>query len=278
MLSVLCLGFQLPAAPLPTVPMRAITPTMNMLEKAKPKEKQSIGDKLWSINTANKMQMVKVGQKAKVRGRKLPKAVLEITQTRFKKKYPMKDMEVLWGALLACYGTEELATQAVKDNWQMINPSYSFCNTMLASRDVLYDMMGKEEALEVMVLNPAVLQCGPSLDTLGPDEIKGFANIRAIGKKIPENAVGPAIAIVIALVCSPLLIQNDPTGTLQNTVGVFVRPVVGILFAVLIEGSRLAIVGTIVKAKVAGDEKAKAAIEKAQANEKRRMGKSAFAR
>ena len=106
MLSVLCLGFQLPAAPLPTVPMRAITPTMNMLEKAKPQEKQSIGDKLWSINTANKMQMVKVGQKAKVRGRKLPKAVLEITQTRFKKKYPMKDMEVLWGALLACYGTE----------------------------------------------------------------------------------------------------------------------------------------------------------------------------
>ena len=55
--------------------MRAITPTMNMLEKAKPQEKQNIGDKLWSINTANKMQMVKVGQKAKVRGRKLPKAV-----------------------------------------------------------------------------------------------------------------------------------------------------------------------------------------------------------
>ena len=119
-----------------------------------------------------------------------------------------------------------------------------------------------------------MLQCGPSLDTLGPDEIKGFANIRALGKKIPDNVVGPAIALLIGLVLSPLAIQNDPSGTLQDTVGVVVRPIVGVIFAVAIEGSRLAIVGTIVKAKVAGDEKAKAAIAKAQANEQRRMGRA----
>ena len=40
----------------------------------------------------------------------------------------------------------------------------------------------------------------------------------------------------------------------------------------LAQGSRLAIVGTIVKAKMGGDEKAKRAIEKAEANERRRMG------
>ena len=124
-----------------------------------------------------------------------------------------------------------------------------------------------------------MLQCGPSLDTLGPDEIKGFANIRALGKKIPDNVVGPAIALLIGLVLSPLAIQNDPSGTLQDTVGVVVRPIVGVIFAVAIEGSRLAIVGTIVKAKVAGDEKAKAAIAAAEANEKRRMsGKKAMGR
>ena len=44
---------------------------------------------------------------------------------------------------------------------------YSFTNTMLSSRDVLYGMFEKEEALDVMLKNPAVLQCGPSLDTLG---------------------------------------------------------------------------------------------------------------
>ena len=53
----------------------------------------------------------------------------------------------------------------------------------------------------------------------------------------------------------------------------FVKPLVGILFAIAIEGSRIVIVGTIIKAKMSNDEKAKAAIEKAQANERRRMGK-----
>lgn len=43
---------------------------------------------------------------------------------------------------------------------QILNPFYSFCNTLLASKGVLFEMMGKEGALEVMLKNPAVLQCG----------------------------------------------------------------------------------------------------------------------
>lgn len=235
------------------------------------KEKETLGQKLWSINTSNKMKMTKIGERPKVRGRKLSKGALEVTK-KFKKEYPMKDIEQLWGALLACYGKEDLALQAVQDNYQMLNPSYSFCNTMLVSRDVLVDMMGKEEALEVMCLNPAVLQCGPSLDTLGPDEIKGFANIRSIGKKIPEGAAGPAIVALIVLICYPLLAVRVP-GLEDSALTNIVKPIVGILFAVLIEGSRIAIVGTIVKAKVGGDAKTKAAMAKAEANERRRMGK-----
>jgi len=178
----------------------------------------------------------------------------------------------LWGAALACYGSETLASQAVRDNRQIINPSYSFCNTMLSSRDVLFDMLGREEALDVMVKNPAVLQCGPSLDTLGPDEIKGFANIRSIGNRIPENVRGPALSFLVALVLLPVLAQNVE-GLQDSALLNVVKPLVGILFAVLIEGSRIAIVGTIVKAKVSNDERAKVAIEKAEAAERRRMGK-----
>jgi hypothetical protein len=160
----------------------------------------------------------------------------------------------------------------VRDNRQIINPSYSFCNTMLSSRDVLFDMLGREEALDVMVKNPAVLQCGPSLDTLGPDEIKGFANIRSIGNRIPENVRGPALSFLVALVLLPVLAQNVE-GLQDSALLNVVKPLVGILFAVLIEGSRIAIVGTIVKAKVSNDERAKVAIEKAEAAERRRMGK-----
>ena len=60
-------------------------------------------------------------------------------------------MLLRWGALLKVYGTSELAAAAAKTNPQIMNPSYSFCNTMLASQKVLVDMMGKEEALEVML-------------------------------------------------------------------------------------------------------------------------------
>lgn len=141
---------------------------------------------------------------------------------------------------------------------------------MLSSRDVLFDMMGKEEALEVMLKNPAVLQCGPSLDTLGPDEIKGFANLRNFfNNLIPSNLQGPAIALTLLFVTFPIFAVNNPylaDSDLTN----LVKPIVGILFAIAIEGSRLLIVGTIVKGKMSGDER----LKKAEEAEARRMGKT----
>ena len=191
-----------------------------------------------------------VGAKPKVGPKKAPKEVLELT-AKFKKEYTSREIDALWGAMLACYGTQDLAVQAAFENPQIVNPSYSFVNTMISSKEVLFDMMGKEEALEVMLKNPAVLQCGPSLDTLGPDEIKGFANIRFYGNKIPESARLAAIIGALLLTLAPVLLYQ---GGLQDTlIATAIRPIVGILFAVAIEGSRIAIVGTIVKAKMAGD-------------------------
>lgn len=143
---------------------------------------------------------------------------------------------------------------------------------MLVSRDVLEAMMGKEEALEVMLKNPAVLQCGPSLDTIGPDEIKGFANIRSFGNRLfPESARGPALTAFLALCFFPLIANNIPA--LQDSWALnLAKPLVGLVFALAIEGSRIVIVGTIVKAKTSADPSERLAIEKAQAAEKRRMG------
>lgn len=221
------------------------------------------------MNTANKMKLVKKGQAPKLRGVRLPPAMVDVTQS-FKREYPQKEKEVLWAAMLKCYGNAQRAEAAVLENPQMLNPSYSFCNTMLASKEVLVDMMGEEDALDVMMMNPAVLQCGPSLDTLGPDEIKGFARIRSAGNRIPEAARGYALSLLLATCAFPLIAKDIPELAFANE---FVKPLVGILFAIAIEGSRIVIVGTIIKAKMSNDEKAKAAIEKAQANERRRMGK-----
>ena len=286
-------------APLLVTQRAAVTPAAATV-------RMSFMSKVKEINEANKMPMV-TRTAPKVRAQRLPPDVLEIT-TKFKKEYPCvphpmrtlqlaahtcqlverhchmswplvvrrkKELELLWGALLKSYGTAELAKAAVVSNPQIINPSYTFCNTMLISKQartpalgttaqhreacrqhhrrpvdaltgvrpaqVLVDMMGEEDALDVMVRrphaalrtapraasrtapwraahahfsasrlggrhphvvtpaarqtkNPAVLQCGPSLDTLGPDEIKGFANIRNLGnnlfpQEVPHHAI-----------------------------------------------------------------------------------------
>jgi len=229
-------------------------------------EKKSFFSKVKEINEANKFKTVKKGDKPRVGPKRMPPKVVELTK-KFRKQYEQRQLDQLWGAMLACYGTEALATQAAFENPQIINPSYSFCNTMLASRDVLFDIFDKEEALEVMLKNPGVLQCGPSLDTLGPDEIKGFANIRNIGNKIPEGARNIVLSFSIALALFPVFAQRVP-GLEDSPLLNVVKPLVGIFFAVAVEGSRIAIIGTLLKAKASGDER----LKKAEANEKRRMG------
>ena len=259
-------GWQ-PSAGLVTRHVQPMMPLAAARQPASIKMQQSgFMARVKEINEANKFKNVVVGAKPKVGPKKAPKEVLELT-AKFKKEYTSREIDALWGAMLACYGTQDLAVQAAFENPQIVNPSYSFVNTMISSKEVLFDMMGKEEALEVMLKNPAVLQCGPSLDTLGPDEIKGFANIRFYGNKIPESARLAAIIGALLLTLAPVLLYQ---GGLQDTlIATAIRPIVGILFAVAIEGSRIAIVGTIVKAKMAGDER----IAIAEANERRRMGK-----
>jgi len=255
---MLCVAALLTAAWQPLMHAPALSP-------ARAPVQMSFMSKVKEINEANKMKMTKITTKINVRPVRLPSEVLEIT-ARFKKEYPQKDLEVLWGTLLKVYGSADLAAAAAKTNPQIMNPSYTFSNTVFASRQVLLDMMGEEEALDVMMKNPAVLQCGPSLDTLGPDEIKGFANIRSLGTRLfPEEVRGVALSALLLFTLYPLLAIRVPE--LEASADI-VKPLVGVLFAVLIEGSRIVIVGTILKAKVSGDER----IKKAAENEARRMG------
>lgn len=224
--------------------------------------------KVKELNSMNKMSSVKKNQKPMASPKKLTPKMIEVTETKFKKTYDKKSLELLWGALLQIYGSVELAEKAVLANPQVLNPSYSFCNTMIVSKNVLVDMMGTEEALEVMLKNPAVLQCGPALDTLGPDEIKGFANLRSTFNNIPENVRGFALLALLAFVLFPIFASNNEL--LQDSAALNIAKIGnGVLFAVLIEGSRIIIFSTILKGKLSGDER----VLKAQENELKRMGR-----
>lgn len=103
-------------------------------------------------------------EKPKVGGRRLPPEALTIAST-FRAEYPQKELELLWGALLNVYGTTDRAIEAVRANPQILNPSYSFCNTILESKKVLRSVMDEEEALEVMRLSTHTLE--PESETGG---------------------------------------------------------------------------------------------------------------
>ena len=75
-----------------------------------------------SLNTMNKMKTLKK-EAPKLRGKRLPPAMLEVT-SGFKREYAKQELEVLWAALLKIYGKQDLAEQAVRDNPQILNPSY----------------------------------------------------------------------------------------------------------------------------------------------------------
>ena len=107
--------------------------------------KPSLASRVSSLNTMNKMAVMKKAA-PKLRGKRLSPYALEVTQN-FKREYAKKDVEVLWAALLKIYGSQQAAEAAAKANPQILNPSYSFCNTMLESERVLVDMMGREEAM-----------------------------------------------------------------------------------------------------------------------------------
>jgi hypothetical protein len=182
------------------------------------------------LQSGTKMRTVNKLEPPKVRAARLPTEAKELTES-FKKTYAAKDLEILWGAMLKCYGSQEFALQAARANPTLINPSYSFCNTMLESKRVLLNKMGEEDALRVMLQNPAVLQCGPSLESIGPTEIKALAAVRGIGARLPKGtelvvfaALVSAVFLPVAGSLNPEFADSELLAASKTVSGVFVAP------------------------------------------------------
>jgi len=119
----------------------------------------------------------------------LPKDVQAVVDSRFKRKYPEKDLDALWKVLKAAYGSEANALQAITQNPTIVNPMYTTPPSLVTkSKDALVAVLGTEEALEVMLKNPAVLQCGPGLRSQPAGQIKSFANVRQLADQLPDEA------------------------------------------------------------------------------------------
>ena len=152
-----------------------------------------------------------------------------------------------------CYGTEERALEALNRQPFLLNPTYTWPPPLLSrSKAALVQVLGsEEEALEVMRKNPAVLQCGaPGILELGADEIKLFADLRYAGSLVPpQTAAGLGIAFGLLVL---LTIAANAGSSSAGDEAFFApllmisKPLLGLVFAAAIEGSRIAIVGAVV--------------------------------
>ena len=72
-----------------------------------------------------------------------------------------KEVEMLWGALRACYGTESEAVAAAARNTGTILPYLNSPSNIKGCYAVLVELLGREQAAEVCAKNPGILQCNP---------------------------------------------------------------------------------------------------------------------
>ena len=119
-----------------------------------------------------------------------------VPEVPFAAAYKPQDIESLWKTLQKVYGGEEAARQAVRQNAQVICPLYGSPSLMTQSYDALVEVLGKEEAAEVLQKNPMVLTCGRGLLDVEADEIRSAANTRQfLDKWVTPQGLSVAIAV-----------------------------------------------------------------------------------
>lgn len=156
----------------------------------------------------------------------LPADVLKIYEARFRPLHETKialppasnrrgststpavleaDVNALWNALVdACSDNRELALQAARQNPTVLSPLYTSPVKVAESKAALVEVLGSdEEAVEIVLKNPAVLQCGKGLLQQQPSEIKGFAAIRSFADRVPPTVSQG----ILGLVCATLVLN-----------------------------------------------------------------------
>ena len=122
----------------------------------------------------------------------LPEAVVEACAAKGVSRNP-EGIEILWNKLVDLYGSQDLALQAVRQNALVIAPLYSTPELLDESYDSLVTNIGKEEVIEIMCKNPAVLTCGDALATADASEIRNIAAFRSVVDAIPPSAIWAVI-------------------------------------------------------------------------------------
>lgn len=119
----------------------------------------------------------------------------------FASSYKPAEISALWGALKSCYGNEAAARAAVEQNDQVLCPVYASPALLKQSYQALVTLVGKQEALEIMAKNPAVLTCGaPGLLASKPNDIRQAAEVRQVlDRAVTAQGFGAFVLLILVL-------------------------------------------------------------------------------
>lgn len=142
---------------------------------------------------------------------RLPDSVKEIWTARFTpfgtedrqtKRPPIQEQDVVenWEQLIRAYNGEEMALQACSQNPTILHPLYTSPPSVISSsKEALLEVFDgdEKEVIDVMLKNPAVLQCGRSLSTQPASEIQRFAGVRSVLDRVPPQVSLLTLVLVL---------------------------------------------------------------------------------
>ena len=100
--------------------------------------------------------------------------------------WTVNDVNQMWAAWETVYGSRERAEAAAKRNVKVLLPFLNTPETIRGAYAVLVEMLGKEEAAEIIEKNPGVLSCAPAdLAKTEPGSIRSAANFVDFVASVP---------------------------------------------------------------------------------------------
>lgn len=128
-----------------------------------------------------------------------------VPEVSFASAYKPQEIAALWKVLQRCYGGEEAARSAVRQNAQVLCPLYASPSLLEQSYKSLVVVLGKEEALKIMAMNPMVLTCGSDLEALDPNEIRSAARTRQfLDKYVTAEGLGLVLIVAVFAIVAKL--------------------------------------------------------------------------
>jgi hypothetical protein len=123
--------------------------------------------------------------------------------------YDNGEVDVLWDQLVSIYGSEAAASEAAQQvRGDVICPLFCTPTLLKESHEALIDILGTEEAAEIITKSPAMLTCGAGLRDSDIQEIRRFAAVRQVMDRISPTALRAVVLGTVGLLLLKIILST----------------------------------------------------------------------